>query len=73
MDINRIIEIDFQRCFKALIVYSKTILIATLAFILLGIGFSCIAIPNKMSIQHTQVYIVLFTVLIVNLQKAYRQ
>ena len=61
MDINRIIEIDFQRCFKALIVYFKAILISTLAFILLGIGFACIAIPQQDEYTaHSSVYSIVY-------------
>lgn len=61
MDVNRIIEIDFERCFKALIVYSKTILIATLAFILIGVGLSGVIIPQEDEYTaHSSVYSIVY-------------
>ena len=46
MDVNRIIEIDFERCFKALILYSRAIFITTLAFMLIGIGLGGLVISQ---------------------------
>lgn len=47
MGINRIIEIDFGRCFKAIAKYSKQILVTTLVFLFLGFGAANILVGQE--------------------------
>lgn len=61
MDVNRIIEIDFERCFKALIVYSKAIFIATLACMLIGVGLGGLVISQEDEYTaHSSVYSIVY-------------
>lgn len=61
MDVNRIIEIDFERCFKALILYSRAIFIATLALMLVGVGLGGLVISQEDEYTaHSSVYSIVY-------------
>lgn len=61
MDVNRIIEIDFERCFKALILYSRAIFITTLACMVIGVGLGGLVISqNDEYTAHSSVYSIVY-------------